>query len=164
MIDTWNNLPIVNKCRVWNNSMCFYTDSVVVENPSGSYEGHSCGIDYFDCHKIEVNKEAKERYDAQCIKDRIKAEGERQEREKMEFRHHGENTAFDIVCFLDTLQNDKVRQNAIRKLLSVKNFRSDFRRSLRDQVISWLNTPVSERKYPFPLSFRQMGCLMRYSR
>lgn len=41
------------------------------------------------------------------------------------------------------------------KLLTTKNFRSDFRRSMRDQVVAWLETPVDARKYANPLSARQ---------
>lgn len=47
------------------------------------------------------------------------------------------------------------------KLLAVKNFRSAFRKSLRDQIVAWLETPAEERRYGSPLSPRQWDCLAR---
>lgn len=41
------------------------------------------------------------------------------------------------------------------KLLATKNFRSDFRRSLRDQIVAWLETPPETRKFASPLSPKQ---------
>lgn len=41
------------------------------------------------------------------------------------------------------------------KLLATKKFRSDFRRSLRDQIVAWLETAPDARKFPSPLSSRQ---------
>lgn len=50
---------------------------------------------------------------------------------------------------------------AVCKLLKVKKFRSEFRKSLRDQVVTWMETPVNERKYNSPFSNRQWNCLIR---
>jgi hypothetical protein len=43
-------------------------------------------------------------------------------------------------------------------LLNVKNFRSEFRRSLRDQLEAWLNDPSP--RYNSPFSERQWGSLI----
>jgi len=56
------------------------------------------------------------------------------------------------------------RRLAVIKLLKVKNFRSEFRQSLRDRLESWLETPADERQYDSPFSFRQWECLTRYER
>lgn len=54
------------------------------------------------------------------------------------------------------------RRLAAVKLLKVKKFRSEFRRSLRDRLEAWLATPANEREYASPFSFRQWECLTRY--
>jgi hypothetical protein len=41
------------------------------------------------------------------------------------------------------------------KLLATKTFRSAFRKSLRDQIVAWLETPPESRKYASPLSEKQ---------
>lgn len=40
------------------------------------------------------------------------------------------------------------------KLLKTKAFRSDFRRRMRDHLVTWLGTPADERKYLSPFSLR----------
>lgn len=47
------------------------------------------------------------------------------------------------------------------QILRVKKFRSEFRRSLFNQIVSWMETPEEYRRFPRPLSPRQMGCLAR---
>lgn len=54
-------------------------------------------------------------------------------------------------------QADKL---ACVKLLNTKSFRSDFRRSLRDRLVEWLETPAGERRYDSPFSDRQWDCLV----
>jgi len=56
------------------------------------------------------------------------------------------------------------RRYSVAKLLRVKRFRSSFRRSLRDQIVAWLETPASQRQYDSPLSWKQWDCLTRYDR
>jgi hypothetical protein len=46
------------------------------------------------------------------------------------------------------------------KLLRVKKFRSEFRKSLRGQLETWLETPREDRQYDSPFSFRQWDCLV----
>jgi hypothetical protein len=51
---------------------------------------------------------------------------------------------------------------AARDLLSVRSFRSDFRREMRDLIVAWLETPAAERKYSSPLSDRQWAWVQPY--
>lgn len=46
------------------------------------------------------------------------------------------------------------------KLLKTKKFRSEFRLSLRDQLVAWLELAPADRKYDSPFSPRQWGCLI----
>ena len=43
-------------------------------------------------------------------------------------------------------------------LLNTRTFRSAFRQSLRDQLVSWINTPKENRKYESPFSNKQWLC------
>jgi hypothetical protein len=52
---------------------------------------------------------------------------------------------------------------AVVKLLQTKTFRSTFRKSLRDQIVEWMETPEEERKYKLPLSPRQFDAIMDYA-
>ena len=45
-------------------------------------------------------------------------------------------------------------------LLSTKNFRSDFRSSLRNQLVNWMTTPATERVYASPFSPKQQAALV----
>jgi hypothetical protein len=45
------------------------------------------------------------------------------------------------------------------KLLNTKKFRSEFRKSLRDQIVAWLETPAADRRYGNPLSPRQWAAI-----
>ncbi|MFM8399775.1 MAG: hypothetical protein ACKOAH_18270, partial [Pirellula sp.] len=47
-------------------------------------------------------------------------------------------------------------------LLKTQQFRSEFRRSLRDQLVRWIRD--EKPRYPSPFSPRQIDCLMRFSR
>lgn len=53
-----------------------------------------------------------------------------------------------------------VREYACIQLLKTKSFRSDYRKSLRDQLVEWLNTPVETRTYATPLSEKQWFSLL----
>jgi hypothetical protein len=44
-------------------------------------------------------------------------------------------------------------------LLNTKEFRSDFRQAMRDQLVTWLDTHPDKRQYPTPFSRRQADCL-----
>lgn len=50
---------------------------------------------------------------------------------------------------------------AVCELLATKKFRSAMRASLRDQVVTWLETAEDDRQYTSPLSARQMACITR---
>jgi len=60
--------------------------------------------------------------------------------------------------FLITIENFSVKAKLF-DLLNTRNFKSEFRRSLFNQINSWLDMPISERKYGFPLSPNQMQFL-----
>jgi len=47
----------------------------------------------------------------------------------------------------------------LSKILKVQNFRSNFRKSLKEQMVRWFETPPSERRYGFPLSPRQYAAI-----
>jgi hypothetical protein len=49
---------------------------------------------------------------------------------------------------------------ACAKLLTTKSFRSEFRKSIRDQLVAWLETPAESRKYKNPFSPRQWDKLV----
>jgi hypothetical protein len=51
-------------------------------------------------------------------------------------------------------------QVACAKLLRTKKFRSEFRLSLRNQLVGWLETPPEERLYSSPFSARQAQTLV----
>ena len=59
-----------------------------------------------------------------------------------------------------TWANDNVfyAYEALRKL-AADSFRSDFKRSLAEQVYAWATTPAAERKYEKPLSPKQLQYL-----
>ena len=52
------------------------------------------------------------------------------------------------------------KRMACVQLLTTKNFRSDFRRSLRDQLVDWLETAVEFRQYDEPFSRKQWAALI----
>lgn len=45
-------------------------------------------------------------------------------------------------------------------LLKVKNFRSAFRKSMHDQLVTWLETSTEDRKFGSPFSMRQWDCIL----
>ena len=49
----------------------------------------------------------------------------------------------------------------LRAFLATKP-RKEFRKSLKNQIIDWLNTPAEERRFNWPLSPRQMRCIQPY--
>lgn len=49
---------------------------------------------------------------------------------------------------------------AYSKLLRTKKFRSDFRAKMRDQLVTWLETPAADRKFAQPFSYRQDQCVI----
>jgi len=53
-------------------------------------------------------------------------------------------------------------ERAARALLQTRSFRNEFRKNMRDQIVAWLETPASERKYKSPLSYRQWECVQPF--
>ena len=163
---------VVGSSRHWNNSMYFYEDSVVIFNPETETVRYvSIGIDVWDSpaarkvldeHKnSETHKCYHEYLDRKDEEYRQKEENRRQEERQQNiesvYAHWESDTAEKLVDWLDTLRSDY--RDAMVRLMKVKKPRSEFRKSLRKQVIDWLNTPETDRKYPFPLSLRQMEYL-----
>lgn len=66
-------------------------------------------------------------------------------------------TLFEM--FLDGL---KEQLYIIQKTLQVKKPRSQFKLSLINQIMNWLETPKEDRKYKAPLSWRQLQVSMTY--
>ena len=57
---------------------------------------------------------------------------------------------------------DRAERVAIIELLAQKNFRSAFRKSLRDGIVAWLETSPEDRKYAYPLSSKQIGYIVTH--
>lgn len=55
---------------------------------------------------------------------------------------------------------DTAQRLAAVKLLRTKNFRSDFRRKMRDQIVAWMETPADQRQWASPLSPRQWDAVI----
>jgi hypothetical protein len=70
----------------------------------------------------------------------------------------------DWQVYLALYVDEPKERHALAKLLAVKNFRSEFRQSLRDQVVAFIETPPDQRKYDKPLSWKQMSALLRWER
>lgn len=51
---------------------------------------------------------------------------------------------------------------SVLALLTVRNFRSEFRKSLAAQLRQWLATPAEQRDHPTPLSRRQLEAVCRF--
>jgi len=68
------------------------------------------------------------------------------------------------VRLLVDLHPEPKKRSAAAKLLKTKNFRSEFRQSLRNQIVAWIETPPDEREYKSPLSYRQWNAITRYER
>lgn len=69
----------------------------------------------------------------------------------------GGNEAWGREWFERLVSLDFGVRFACCQLLNTKNFRSDFRRSLRDQLVKWLN---GESNYSSPFSPKQLNCLL----
>jgi hypothetical protein len=49
---------------------------------------------------------------------------------------------------------------AMIRLMETQTFRSDFRKSMKDRIVEFVNTSADKRQYNSPLSPRQMDCIM----
>ena len=65
----------------------------------------------------------------------------------------------ELRCGSGTVSRAYQMARGINELMRVKNFRSDFRKSLAQQVLVWIETPVEERQYKTPLTQKQVNCL-----
>jgi len=59
---------------------------------------------------------------------------------------------------LSILNNDHAARVACIDLLKVKKFRSEFRRSLKDRLVTWLEDP--EERYPSPFTPKQWNKIL----
>jgi hypothetical protein len=65
----------------------------------------------------------------------------------------------NIQRFLYSVRNEATRL-AIWKLYKTVNFRSSFRESLKDRLITWIDEPAEARQYDFPFSQKQLDCIV----
>lgn len=149
---------IVEVRRSWNNSMYIYSDYVSVWDGENA-NSHFLGIDFFDAFsfKVDESTQAYKEYRQKCDEMARKQRKEKIKNLANMFRHHGYLASFRLAYWIRSLNSDY--RDIYTKLLKVKNFRSNFRRSLCRQVINWIDTPRSQRKYNSPLSPRQERCL-----
>ena len=74
------------------------------------------------------------------------------------FKGMGGNEELPALWCRRLMRFGEKQKLACIKLLNTKNFRSDFRRSLRERLESWLSE--EEHDYDSPFSHRQWGCLI----
>ncbi len=61
--------------------------------------------------------------------------------------------------FVAALSGHPANRLAVVQLLRVAEPKGDVRRSLRAQLLTWLKTPVEQRRFDTPFSPKQWGCL-----
>ena len=153
-----NQHRIVSFHRSWNNSMYIYDDSVQVWNGKG-LDRIYLGTDFFDSFsfKVDKNTEAYKAFKAMCKHNREVSRRRELKECAMQYAHHGKLTAWRIALFLKSRTIGEVE--AYHRLLKTKNFRSKFRSSCCTQLLSFIKTPRKKRKFPTPLSPKQMQYL-----
>jgi len=163
---TANEGRIVAFCRKWNNDWAIYEDSITVWNFNLQWpETIPVGTDAFDYvspPKIDKTSEAYKAFQWHAYKQAKKIQSEIFRKRIVDFLHHGKFQAGRIVKLLGTLDFD--RKEAVFQLMKVRKFRSEFRKNLCEQVLSWLKSK-KDRKYTYPLSPKQVeACFPRISR
>jgi len=163
---TANEGKIVAFYRQWNNDRSTYEDSITVWNfDLGRPEKISLGDDAFDAVPAPtVNKESNafKAFQWHKYKELRKVKSNIFRQQIGQFIHHGRFQAGRIVKLLENLRLDQ--REAIEQLMKVRKFRSEFRKNLSEQVLSWLKSK-KDRKYTFPLSPKQVeACFPRISR
>jgi hypothetical protein len=114
--------------------------------------------------EIDLSNEARKAYEASCLEIEEKVF----EKCHKEFKANGYTLA-DLVKINRAYNKTDKRMNAITSeqanaiylLLCQKTIRSDFRKSLKAQIDSWLATENPQ--YPRPLSFKQCKALINAS-
>jgi len=95
-----------------------------------------------------------------------KTEQDRQRAIRMRWHQRGRDIELAAELQIPRSQLRKIKRvgqdrfTVIRSILKVKNFRSEFRRSLNEQIRKWLEE--EKPKFPSPLSRRQWECLGIY--
>lgn len=154
-----NKERMVTFRRFWNDSMCVYHDYMEVWDKN-KVHCISLGVNFFDVVKPEIDQNS--RYYKEWKENMERKEREHKKKMLQDgaefYLHHGILTAYKIAMFLQTI-NNKDLWYSFHNLLKVKKFRSGFRESLCNQVLEWIRSPECLRKYPFPLSKKQMRYL-----
>lgn len=73
---------------------------------------------------------------------------------------HGADLEWPEAWQRGLLHLNSAEKTGCIKLLRTKKFRSEFRKSLYEQLVAWLETPADERKYSSPFSPKQWGTLI----
>ena len=107
-------------------------------------------------YRVDITPKVKAELDEYYRKENVKHRWERRKHENA-LAHKAGITRFDIYKLNDVYNRDTV--DAILSLLSVKRFRSEFRKGLAEQVRAWLR---GEYGYRYPLSRHQLETLTRY--
>ena len=155
------SMAVAHVVRDWNNSMAFYNDSaIILEN--GRLETVNLGTDYLDCHKVSLNPEAVRFYAKQRARELREIRRKHLRADLALIRHHGPVTLRAVVEM--SRWNVRQEKEAMLDLLKVRNFKSAFRKSLCEQVLTWFKTSRKARKYDRPLSPRQMESITRFVR
>lgn len=130
-----------------------FHDGKIEKTLVGSTAFGSVGVS--DC-RVDITPEVKAKLDEYYHKENVKFRWERRKAENA-LAHKAGITRFDIYMLRDVYDRDTV--DAILSLLSVKRFRSEFRKGLAEQVRAWLR---GEYEYRYPMSRRQLETLTRY--
>lgn len=130
-----------------------FHDGKIEKTLVGSTAFGSVGV--YD-YRVDITPEVKAELDEYYRKENVKHRWERRKYENT-FAHKAGITRFDIYKLNDIYNRDTV--DAILSLLSVKRFRSEFRKRLAEQVRAWLR---GEYEYRYPLSRHQLETLTRY--
>lgn len=146
----------------WNNSMGFdECDAIVWLN--GEFVKVSTGIDTW----LNRDTSAFIALTPQLIRDAYSLKLEKADRKRRaEYlrKRLAEETRIGANCGLPRVYVRQLRRvyaddtlSAVFKLLNTKAFRSDFRRSLRDQIVNWLRE--KNPRFAAPLSPKQLSYL-----
>lgn len=109
-------------------------------------------------YQVDATPEVRETASAIRVAEAQREEQERREADVEVMVALGANPE-SAKLFVDKLSKFRgtPKYNGVHKLLCVKKFRSEFRKSLRDQVEAWLRDPNPT--YDFPLSPKQTSYL-----
>lgn len=130
-----------------------FHDGKIEETLVGSTAFGSVGVSDY---RVDITPEVKAELDEYYRKENVKYRWERRKFENT-LAHKAGITRFDIYKLNGVYDRDTV--DAILSLLSVKHYRSEFRKSLASQIRAWL---AGEYEYRYPLSRRQLESITRY--